>query len=111
MASLEYVTAGLLRLRRLTGPRWRRAGAVEACAPGLCPVREGDWGSGTFCRLARSGRRGGGRPWLHPGGSSPVYLVPLCSVCFMLDGSSRQSLAPLRRGQSQSWRSLGAYWT
>ena len=28
-----------------------RAGAVEACALGPCPVREGDWGSGTFCRL------------------------------------------------------------
>ena len=24
---------------------------MEACALGPCPVREGDWGSGTFCRL------------------------------------------------------------
>ena len=28
----------------------------------------------------RLGRRGGGRPWLHSGGSSPVYLVPLWAL-------------------------------
>ena len=53
MASLEYVTAGWLRSRRLA-----RAGAVEACALNPCPVREGDWGSGTFCREALAPLRG-----------------------------------------------------
>ena len=33
---------------------------MEACALGPCPVREGGWGSGTFCRLvgASVGARG-----------------------------------------------------
>ena len=48
MGSLEYVTAGWLRSRRLTVASVGRAGASEACALGPCPVREGDWGPGIF---------------------------------------------------------------
>ena len=35
---------------------------MEACALGPCPVREGDWGAGTFCRLVGAcvGAAGGG---------------------------------------------------
>ena len=81
MASLEYVTAGWLRSRRLT------VALVEAgrgCG-GLCPrplprqggvLRPGDILPGG----GRLGRRGGGRPWLHSGGCSPVYSVPLCAL-------------------------------
>ena len=81
MASLEYVTAGWLRSRRLTVASVGRAGAVEACALGPCPVREGDWGSGTFCRLVGVwvGAAGGGLGSTS-GGSSPVYLVPVWAL-------------------------------
>ena len=81
MASLEYVTAWWLRSRRLTVAS---VGAGRGCG-GLCPwplLRQGEGpvpgdilpGGG------RLGRRGGGRPWLHSGGSSPVYLVPLWAL-------------------------------
>ena len=33
-----------------------------------------------FAGGGRSARRAGGRPWLHSGGSSPVYLVPLWAL-------------------------------
>ena len=78
MASLEYVTAGWLRLRRLTVAS---VGAGRGCG-GLCPWplprQGGGLGPRDFLPAGgRLGRRGGGRPWLHSGWSSPVYLVPL----------------------------------
>ena len=77
MASLEYGTAGWLRSRRLTVAS---VGAGRGCG-GLCarplPRQGGRLGLGDFLPVGRPlGRRGGGRPWLHSGGSSPVYLVP-----------------------------------
>ena len=81
MASLEYVTAGWLRSRRLTVAS---VGAGRGCG-GLCPrplPRQGG-GLGPRDFLPGGGRfgwRGGGRPWLHSGGSSPVYLVPLLAL-------------------------------
>ena len=81
MASLEYVTAGWLRSRRLTVAS---VGAGRGCG-GLCPrplPRQGEGlGLGDFLPVCgRWGRRGGGRPWLHSGGSSPVYLVPVWAL-------------------------------
>ena len=72
MASLEYVTAGWLRSRRLTVAS---VGAGRGCG-GLCPRplprQGGGLGVGDFLPVCgRLGRRGGGRPWLHSGGSSP----------------------------------------
>ena len=77
MASLEYVTAGWLRSRRLTVAS---VGAGRGCG-GLCPRplprQGGRLGLGDVLLVGgRLGRRGGERPWLHTGGSSPVYLVP-----------------------------------
>ena len=81
MASLEYVTAGWLRSRRLTVAS---VGAGRGCG-GLCPRplprQGGGLGVGDFLPVCgRLGRRGGGRPWLHSGGSSPVYLVPVWAL-------------------------------
>ena len=81
MASLEYVTAGWLRMRRLTVAM---VGAGRGCG-GLCsrplPRQGGGQGPGDFMLVdGRLGRRGGGRPWLHSRGSSPVYLVPLWAL-------------------------------
>ena len=81
MASLEYVTAGWLRSRRLTVAS---VGAGQGCG-GLCPRplprQGGGLGVGDFLPVCgRLGRRGGGRPWLHSGGSSPVYLVPVWAL-------------------------------
>ena len=81
MASLEYVTAGWLRSRRLTVAS---VGAGRGCG-GLCPRplprQGGGLGAGDFLPGGRClGRRGGGRPWLHSGRSSPVYLVPLWAL-------------------------------
>ena len=78
MASLEYVTAGWLRSRRLTVAS---VGAGRGCG-GLCPRplprQEGGLGLGDFLPVGgHLGRRGGGRPLLHSGGSSSVYVVPL----------------------------------
>ena len=55
---------------------------MEACALGPCPVREPDWGSGTFCLVVGAwvGAVGGGGGWLPSGGSSSVYLVPLWAL-------------------------------
>ena len=52
---------------------------------GLCPLplprQGGGLGLGDFLPVGgRLGRRGGGRPWLHSGDSSPVYLVPLWAL-------------------------------
>ena len=46
---------------------------MEACALGACPVREGDWGPGTFCLVVGAwvGAVGGG-PGFTQGG------VPQC---------------------------------
>ena len=76
MASLKYVTAGWLKSRRLTVAS---LGAGRGCE-GLCPrplTRQGGGlGLGDVLPVCgRLGRRGGGSPWLHSGGSSPVYLV------------------------------------
>ena len=81
MASLEYVTAGWLRSRRLTVAS---VGACRGCG-GLCPRPLPRQGGGLGLRAfflvgGRLGRRLGGRPWLHSGGSSPVYLVPLWAL-------------------------------
>ena len=81
MASLEYVTAGWLRSRRLTVAS---VGAGRGCG-GFCPRplprQGGGLGIGDFLPVCgRLGRRGGGRPWLHSGGSSPVYLVPVWAL-------------------------------
>ena len=75
MASLEYVTAGWLRSRRLTVAL---VGAGRGCG-GLCPrplpCQGGGLGLGDFLPVGgRLGRRGGGRPWLHFGGGLPSVL-------------------------------------
>ena len=59
-------------------------GAGRGCG-GLCPRplprQGGGLGLGDFLPVGgRLGRRGGGRPWLHSRGSSPVYLVPLWAL-------------------------------
>ena len=59
-------------------------GAGRGCG-GLCPrplpCQRGGLGPGDLLPGGRRfGRRGGGRPWLHSGGSSPVYLVPLWAL-------------------------------
>ena len=81
MASLEYVTAGWLRSRRLTVAS---VGTGRGCG-GLCPRplprQGGGLGLGDVLPVGgRLGRRGGGTPWLHSRGSSPVYLVPLWAL-------------------------------
>ena len=59
-------------------------GAGRGCG-GLCPrplPRQAE-GLGVGDVLPVGGRlcrRGGGRPWLHPERSSPVYLVPLWAL-------------------------------
>ena len=81
MASLEYVMAAWLRSRRLTVAS---VGAGRGCGglrPGPLPRQGGGLGTGDFFPGGGSlGRRGGGRSWLHPGGSFPVYLVPLWAL-------------------------------
>ena len=59
-------------------------GAGRGCG-GLCPRplprQGGGLGPGDVLPGGgRLGKRGGGRPWLHSGGSSPVYLVPLWAL-------------------------------
>ena len=59
-------------------------GAGRGCG-GLCPRplhrQGGGFGPRDFLPgSGRLGRRGGGRPWLHSGGSSPVYLVLLWAL-------------------------------
>ena len=67
-----------LRLRRLTEAS---VGAGPGCGgfrPRPLPRQGGGLGPGDFLPGGgRLGKRGGGRPWLHSGGSSLVYLVPL----------------------------------
>ena len=101
MASLEYVTAGLLRSKRLTVAS---VGAGRGCW-GLCPrplPRQGaGLGLGDFLPVCgRLGRHGGGRPWLHSGGSSSVYLVPLWALF-----SSVRSRMGLSLVTSRAWPS------
>ena len=81
MVSLEYVTAGWLRSRRLTVAS---VGAGRGCG-GLCPRplprQGGELGPGDLLPGGwRLGWRGGGRPWLNSGESSPVYLVLLWAL-------------------------------
>ena len=59
-------------------------GAGRGCG-GLCPRplprQGGGLGLGDVLPVCgRLGRRGGGRPWLHFRGRSPVYLVPLWAL-------------------------------
>ena len=81
MESLEYVMAVWLRSRRLMVSS---VGAGLACGGRRLwplPRQGGGLGPGDF--LLDGGRlagRGGGRPWLHSMGSSPVYLVPLWAL-------------------------------
>ena len=81
MASLEYVMAGWLRSRRLTVAS---VGAGRGCGgfrPRPLPRQGGGLGPGECLRgCERLVRRGGGRPWLSSGGSTPVYLVPLWAL-------------------------------
>ena len=78
LASLEYVMAGWLRTGRLTVAS---VGAGRGCGglhPRPLPRQGGELRAGDILLGGgRLGRRGGGRPWLHSGGSSPAYLVPL----------------------------------
>ena len=72
MASLEYVTAGWLRSRRLTVAS---VGAGRGCG-GLCPRplprQGGGLGLGDVWPVGgRLGRRRGVRPWLHSRGKLP----------------------------------------
>ena len=46
----------------------------------LAPSGRGTEARGFLPGCGRLGRRGGGGPWLHSGGSSPVYLVPLWAL-------------------------------
>ena len=81
MASLEYAMAGWLRSRTLKVASigaGRRCGGLRARP---LPRQVGGLGPGGFLPGGgRFGRRGGGRPWLDSGGSSPVYLVPLWAL-------------------------------
>ena len=81
MASLEYVTAGWLTSRRLTVASLGAGGGCGGLCPRPLPRQGGGLGPGDLLPGGgRLGRRGGGRPWLHSGGSSPVYLVPLWAL-------------------------------
>ena len=83
MASLEYVTARWLRSRRLTVASMGAGRGRGGFRPRPLPRQVRGLGPGDFLPGGgRLGRRGGGRPWLHSGGSSPVYLVPLCALFF-----------------------------
>ena len=70
-----------LRSRRLTVASVGAGRDFGGFCPRPLPVREEDWGPGIFCGVV--GALGGavvGRAWLHSGGSSPVYLVPLWAL-------------------------------
>ena len=97
MASLEYVTAGWLRSRRLTVAS---VGAGRGCG-GLCPRpvprQGGGLGLGDFLQVGgRLGRRGGGKPWLHSGRSSLVYLVSLWALFSSVRGQMGWALVSCR---------------
>ena len=82
MASLEDMMAGLLRFEGVDGGL--ALGAGRGCGglrPRPLPSQRGGLGPGYFLPVGgRLVRRGGGRPWLHSGGSSPMYLVPLWAL-------------------------------
>ena len=81
MASLEYATAGWLRLGRLTVALVEEGQGCGGLCPRPLPRLGGGLGPGDVLPAGgRLGRRGGGRPWLRSGGSSPVYLVPLWAL-------------------------------
>ena len=105
MASLEYVTAWWLSSRRLTVAS---VGAGRGCG-GLCPrplpSQKGGLGLGDFLPVGgRLGRRAAGRPWLHSGGSSPVYLVPPWALFSSVRSRIRLALVP--SGGPTIWRPL-----
>ena len=76
MASLEYVTAGWLRSRRLTVASVRAGRGCRGLCPRPLPRQGGGLGLEDFLPVGgRLGRRGGGRPWLHSGGSSSVWAL------------------------------------
>ena len=101
MASLEYVMAGCLRLRKLTVAS---TGAGQGCGglrPRPLPRQGGGLGPGDVLHGGgRLRRRRGGMPWLHSGGSSPVYLVSLTAL--FLEVTSRMGWALL---SSKVWPS------
>ena len=81
MASLEYVTTGWLRSRRLTLASMGVGWGCGGFCPRPLPRQGGGLGLGDFLLVGgRLGRRGGGRHWLHSGQSSLVYLVPLWAL-------------------------------
>ena len=72
MASLEYVTAGWLRSRRLTVASVGAGWGCRGLCPWPSPRQVGGLGLGDFLPVGgRLGRRGVGRPWLHSRGELP----------------------------------------
>ena len=68
MASLEYVTAGSLRSRRLTVASVGAGRGSGGLCPRPLPRQGGGLGLGNLLPVGgRLGRRGGERPWLHSG--------------------------------------------
>ena len=81
MASLEYVMAVWLRSRRLTVASVVAGRGCAGFHPRPLPRQGAGLGPGDFLPGGgRLGRRGWGRPWLHSGGSSVVYVVPLWAL-------------------------------
>ena len=88
MASLEYVTAGWLRSRRLTVAS---VGAGRGCG-GLCPRplprQGGGLGLGDFLPVCgRLGRRGGGEALAPLQGEAPQCIWCLCGPCSLRCGA------------------------
>ena len=107
MASLEYVTAGWLRSRRLTVAS---VGAGRGCGglcPRLLPRQGGGMGPGEFLPGAgRLGRRGGGRPWLHSRGKLPSVFG--ASVGLVLVGTEPDGVGAGQLQGAAFWLVRGA---
>ena len=81
MASLQDVMARWLRSRRLTVASVVAHRGCGGLRPWPFPRQGAGLGPGDLLPGGgRLGRCGGWRPWLHSGGSSPVYLVPLWAL-------------------------------
>ena len=96
MASLEYVMAGWMRLRRLTVAS---VGADQGCG-GYClqllPLQGGTLGPGDFLLgRGRLGRRGGEKPWPHSRRSFLVHLMTLLGHVLGCDASDGLGAAEL----------------
>ena len=99
--------AGWLRSRRLTVDLGGAGWCCGGFRPRPLPYLGGGLGPGDFLPASGClGRRSGGRPWLHSGGSFPVYLVPLWALFSSL--RSRMAWALLSCKVSPSWFSRGA---